>query len=72
MPDENKPITDKDNFPPVSEDEKRYIIHLIVPSEEAAYLDGCSDGYRRAVSDFMLWSLAFFVVAILARNLAKE
>lgn len=64
--DEEKPITDKENFPA---DEKSTRILDLRPMQEIAYLDGVSDGYRKAVHDFLLWSLAFFVVAVLARSL---
>lgn len=68
MQDE-KPITDKENFPP---SENKRAERLVVDMSQIAYVDGIADGYRKAVTDFLLWSMAFMIVAILARSISVE
>jgi hypothetical protein len=63
---DEKPITDKENFPP---SESKGATRLVV---EMAYVDGLADGYRKAVTDFLLWSMAFMIVVVLARSISVE
>lgn len=67
--EEEKPITDKENFP---SSETKGAVHLLVDMSKLAYADGLADGYRKAVTDFLLWSMAFMIVAILARSISGE
>ena len=66
--EDEKPITDKENFPPENKGAER----LVVDMSQIAYVDGIADGYRKAVTDFLLWSMAFMIVAILARSISVE
>jgi hypothetical protein len=66
-PDE-KPITDKDNFPT----EKVETI-VLNPMLQMAYSDGCADGYRKAITDLIVWSIVGFIVtSIIARLYATN
>ena len=67
--EDEKPITDKENFPPT---ESKGAGRLVVDMTQMAYVDGLADGYRKAVTDFLLWSMAFMIVAILARSISVE
>lgn len=58
MDEKERPITDKENFPKDSAD-----VSMVLPS--IAYADGCADGYRKAMLDIMLWSLALLVVSMI-------
>lgn len=61
---DEKPITDKENFPPKAEE------HFALDFESAgiAYCDGWGDGYRVAVRDFLLWFLAFLLIGLILRT----
>jgi hypothetical protein len=66
---EEKPITDKDNFP--SEEKARKQVYAVNSSimGELAYVDGLEDGYRHGVRDMMLYALAFAWLYFLAKSL---
>jgi hypothetical protein len=57
----DKPITDKENFPPSTVTEGEEIKMTV------AYLDGLSNGYRKCVNDFLMWLIAFALLAMLFR-----
>lgn len=59
---EEKPITDRDNFPGGKAEP------IILPS--IAYADGVADGYRKAMLDIMLWTLALILCLKLLPSLS--
>jgi len=61
----DKPITDKENFPPSPEGEK--VFKYFAPIEHLAYRDGFSEGYRKAMLDIMLFALIGIVCLKLAQ-----
>jgi|HubBroStandDraft_5_1064220.scaffolds.fasta_scaffold02065_15 hypothetical protein len=62
--EERDPIIDEKNFPSEKRQPK---ITLIDATPQIAYADGCADGYRKAIVDIMLWSLAIVVMGALVR-----
>jgi hypothetical protein len=62
--DEEKPITDKENFPPKTDEHSLLEFQTI----RIAYCDGWGVGYRVAVRDFLLWFLAFLLIGLILRT----
>jgi hypothetical protein len=62
---DEKPITDKENFPP----EDSVKASMVLPS--IAYSDGCADGYRKAMIDIMVFSLLGILCLKLAQSLSR-
>jgi hypothetical protein len=67
---DEKPITDKENFPHNGgqSDEKPPVI-VIDASSQLAYFDGCADGYRKAVTDFLCFFLGFMAISLIVRSI---
>lgn len=64
MEEKEKPITDRENFP-----EETVKASMVLPS--IAYSDGCADGYRKAMIDIMIWSLALILCLKLLPSLSR-
>lgn len=61
----DKPITDKENFPPPVPGPGMIRTDVFVGSMEAAY----HDGYKAALRDFVLYTMAFFIVFSMVRKM---
>lgn len=64
MNDKEKPITDKENFPP----ESALKPPIVLDMASIAYYDGLAEGYRKAARDFMLFALLFSIATIFVRS----
>jgi hypothetical protein len=62
----DKPITDKENFPPK---ESTIEASMVLPS--IAYSDGCADGYRKAMLDIMMFALLMILCLKLLPSLSR-
>ena len=58
-----KPITDKENFPPESAQKPPIVIDMA----SIAYYDGLAEGYRKAVRDFLMFFILFSVIGLVLR-----
>ena len=63
MDEKEKPITDKENFPPESAQKPPIIIDMA----SIAYYDGLAEGYRKAVRDFLMFFILFSVIGLVLR-----
>jgi hypothetical protein len=71
---EEKPITDKDNFPkpPDGEEMRTMFVPASALLPGAAYNEGCADGYRKAMLDIMIWSMALILCLKLLPSLSRS
>ena len=63
MDEKEKPITDKENFPPESAQKPPIVIDMA----SIAYYDGLAEGYRKAVRDFLMFFILFSVIGLVLR-----
>ena len=64
MDEKEKPITDKENFPSDSQPQKPPIV---IDMASIAYYDGLTEGYRKAVRDFLMFFVLLSVIGLLLR-----
>lgn len=73
---DEKPITDRENFPssePMLENSKAFFIPASALSPGATYNEGCADGYRKAIQDLATFAIiGMIAMAITARLYAAD